>query len=170
MMHTGAIMDYIFGFGTKFAVQILGLVAFGIVSIAPHAALAQANAKTSGANVNVSVSGLRNVKGQLMVCLTKNPKAFPDCSKDPSSIKKLVAANKAGSFTFQNVAPGTYAVAIVHDENSNNKMDLSLFIPKEGFAFSRNPTITVGPPKFKSAAFAVGSNEVSQAIKMKYMF
>jgi uncharacterized protein (DUF2141 family) len=170
MMHTGAIMDYTFGFGTKSAVQILGLAAFGIISLAPSIGQAQTSAKTSGVDVTVSVAGLRNVKGQLMVCLTKNPKAFPDCSKDPSSIKKLVAASKAGNFVFQNVAPGTYAIAIVHDENNNNKMDLSLFIPKEGFAFSRNPTITVGPPKFKSAAFAVAGIDVSQAIKMKYMF
>jgi uncharacterized protein (DUF2141 family) len=110
------------------------------------------------------------MKGQLMVCLTKNPKAFPDCSKDASAIKKLVPAAQSSSFSFENVASGTYAIAIVHDENKNNKMDLRLFIPKEGFAFSRNPTITVGPPTFKSAAFVVGEADASQSVKMKYMF
>ncbi len=123
-----------------------------------------------GASVDVSVTGMRNHKGQLMVCLTKNPKAFPDCSKDVGAIKKLVPAAQAGNFSFYNISPGTYAIAIVHDENKNDKMDLSLFIPKEGFAFSRNPTITVGPPKFKSAAFMVGSADVKQLVKMKYMF
>ncbi|MGB5077156.1 MAG: DUF2141 domain-containing protein [Sphingorhabdus sp.] len=123
-----------------------------------------------GTVVNVSVSGMRNVKGQLMVCLTRNPKGFPDCSKDSTAIKKLVPAAQAQNFAFDGVAPGTYAIAIVHDENKNNKMDLRLFIPKEGFAFSRNPTITVGPPKFKSAAFVVGSTETKQSVKMKYMF
>jgi uncharacterized protein (DUF2141 family) len=122
------------------------------------------------ASVEVSVSGLRNMKGQLMVCLTKNPKGFPDCTKDASAAKKMVPAAQAASFSFHGITPGTYAIAIVHDENKNNKMDLSLFIPKEGFAFSRNPTITVGPPKFKSAAFAVGAADVKQSVKMKYMF
>jgi uncharacterized protein (DUF2141 family) len=125
---------------------------------------------SEGTVLDVSVSGLRNVKGQLMVCLTNNPKAFPDCSKDTNAIKKLVPALQANGFTFDNITPGTYAIAVVHDENRNNKMDLSLFIPKEGFAFSRNPTITVGPPKFKSAAFVVGSADAKQAVKMKYMF
>ncbi len=105
-----------------------------------------------------------------MVCLTRNPKAFPDCSKDASAIKKLVPAADAADIRFSGIAPGTYAVAIVHDENRNNKMDLSLFIPKEGFAFSRNPGIGMGPPKFKSAAFVVGTTNEKLAIKMKYLF
>ena len=65
-------------------------------------------------------------------------------------------------------ANGTYAIAVVHDENSNNKMDLAIFLPKEGFGFSRNPTITVGAPSFKSASFAV-TGDTAQSIKMKYM-
>ena len=123
----------------------------------------------AGVDVSLNVSGLRNVKGQLMVCLTKNPKAFPDCSKDPSAIKKLVPASSAANVAFSGITPGTYAAALVHDENANNKMDLRLFLPKEGFAFSRNPAIGMGPPKFKSAAFAVGNVDVKQAVKMKYM-
>ncbi|MFC4291406.1 DUF2141 domain-containing protein [Sphingorhabdus arenilitoris] len=122
------------------------------------------------ANVTVSVTNLRNQKGQLMVCLTKNPKAFPDCSKDASALKKLVPAGSASNIVFSGVEAGTYAVAIVHDENNNNKMDLRIFIPREGFAFSRNPKIGMGPPKFKSASFAVGSANVTQSVKMKYMF
>ncbi len=122
------------------------------------------------ADIKLNVDGLRNAKGQLMVCLTKNPKAFPDCTKDGSAIKKLVPASAASHVTFSNIVPGTYAVAIVHDENGNNKMDLRLFIPREGFAFSRNPAIRMGPPKFGSASFVVGDEDISQSVKMKYMF
>lgn len=160
-MRIGGIMDFISGFGTKCAAPILVL---GILLMT-----SSVNA-TDGSSVNVSISGMRNLKGQIMICLTKNAKAFPDCSKDADALKKLVSASNASSILFSDVAAGTYAVAIVHDENRNNKMDLSLFIPKEGFAFSRNPTITVGPPKFKSAAFVVGDDDVKQSVKMKYMF
>jgi uncharacterized protein (DUF2141 family) len=123
----------------------------------------------TGVDVTLNVSGLRSTKGQLMVCLTKNPKAFPDCSKDASAIKKLLPASQAGTVVFSNIAAGTYAAAIVHDENGNNKMDLRIFIPREGFAFSRNPAIRMGPPKFGSASFSVSSADVSQSVKMKYM-
>jgi uncharacterized protein (DUF2141 family) len=118
--------------------------------------------------VDVSVTGLRSTKGQVLVCLTTNPKAFPDCSKDKGSVRMAVKAADAGDFAVHAPAAGTYAIAVVHDENSNNKLDTAIFLPKEGFGFSRNPTITVGPPSFKSASFAV-SGDMRQSIKMKYM-
>lgn len=108
------------------------------------------------------------MKGQVLVCLTTNPKAFPDCSKDRASVRMAVKAADAHDFAVHAPATGTYAIAVVHDENSNNKMDVAIFLPKEGFGFSRNPTITVGPPSFKSASFAV-AGDMRQSIKMKYM-
>jgi uncharacterized protein (DUF2141 family) len=121
------------------------------------------------ASLEVSVSGLRNKKGNVLVCLTANSKAFPDCSKDPNAQKRSVKAIAAGSISFADVAAGTYALSLIHDENGNGKLDTSLAIPSEGFGFSRNPKITFGPPKFNSAAFAI-SGAASQSVKMKYMF
>jgi uncharacterized protein (DUF2141 family) len=119
--------------------------------------------------VDVSVTGLRSAKGNVLICLTANPKHFPDCGKDPKAMKQSVAASHAGAIQFSNVAPGTYALALVHDENANNKMDVAVFLPKEGFAFSRNPAVVFGPPKFGAAQFKVGLGEVSQKVTMKYM-
>jgi uncharacterized protein (DUF2141 family) len=118
--------------------------------------------------LTISIDGLRNQKGQILVCLTANQKAFPDCSKDTSSVRMAVPANEAGEFTVSVPRSGTFAIAVVHDENSNNKMDKAIFLPKEGFGFSRNPTITTGPPRFSSASFAVNGAQ-SQSIKMRYM-
>ena len=118
--------------------------------------------------VEVSVTGLRNTKGQLLVCLTANPKAFPDCSKDKASVRMAVKAVDAGNFVIHAPADGTYAIAVVHDENANNRMDMALFLPKEGFGFSRNPAIGMGAPSFKSASFAV-TGDMRQSIRMKYM-
>jgi uncharacterized protein (DUF2141 family) len=132
--------------------------------LAPIAAAASAPPPT----VDVQISGLRSAKGQILVCLTTNPKAFPDCSKDKASVRMAVKAANAGDFKVAAPAAGTYAIAVVHDENSNNKMDMALFLPKEGFGFSRNPTITVGAPSFKSASFTI-TGDTRQTIKMKYM-
>jgi len=118
--------------------------------------------------VEVSVTGLRSAKGQLLVCLTKNPRAFPDCSKDKTSVRMAVKAADAGRFDVHAPANGTYAIALVHDENGNNKMDKAIFLPREGFGFSRNPAITMGPPSFRSASFAV-AGDMHQSIRMKYM-
>jgi uncharacterized protein (DUF2141 family) len=120
------------------------------------------------ASVDVNLTGLRSTKGQVLVCMTAIPKQFPDCSKDKNAVRLVVKAANAAQFSLAVPGPGTYAIALVHDENGNNKMDMRLFLPKEGFGFSRNPAIGMGPPKFKSASFTV-SGDTAQAIKMKYM-
>lgn len=104
-----------------------------------------------------------------MVCLTADPKAFPDCRKDGNAHKRQVAAASAKNIHFADIAPGTYAISLIHDENGNGKLDTAIMIPNEGFGFSRNPTITFGPPKFKSASFPVGNGDTIQSVKMKYM-
>ena len=45
---------------------------------------------------------------------------------------------------------------------------MALFLPKEGFGFSRNPAIGMGAPSFKSASFVV-TGDTRQSIRMKYM-
>ena len=127
------------------------------------------NATPLTSTLDVGIHGLRSMKGNVLVCVTANPKFFPDCSKDPKSHRAKVAANNAGNVSFPGLTKGTYAVALIHDENGNSKMDMAIFLPKEGFGFSRNPVILTGPPKFKAAAFEIDADEVSQKVKMKYM-
>lgn len=163
MTHIGGIMVYISGFGTRYAALILAL------AIGAAALTSAAEATESPAALEVSISGLRNMKGNVLVCVTANPRFFPDCSKDPKSFRATVPARDSAQVSFRGIAQGTYAIALVHDENSNSKMDMAIFLPKEGFGFSRNPAIVTGPPKFKAAAFAIDAAEVSQQVKMKYM-
>jgi uncharacterized protein (DUF2141 family) len=127
------------------------------------------SADPATSTLDVSVYGLRSMKGNVLVCVTANPKYFPDCSKDPKSHRAKVAASDAGKVSFDGLTQGTYAVALLHDENANSKMDMAVFLPKEGFGFSRNPAVVTGPPKFKAAAFLIDADEVSQRVKMKYM-
>jgi uncharacterized protein (DUF2141 family) len=126
-------------------------------------------ASAPSATLEVSVAGLRSAKGNVLVCLTSNPKFFPDCGKDPAGIKRAVTAAQARLVHFDAVTPGRYAIALIHDENANNKMDMAIFLPREGFGFSRNPMIVMGPPKFSQALFPVIEGGNTQAITIKYM-
>jgi uncharacterized protein (DUF2141 family) len=155
-------MGFISGFGTGFAARTL-VLAIGMLNVMAL------SASPTTSTLDVSIQGLRSMKGNVLVCVTANPKFFPDCSKDPKSHRAKVAANNAGNVSFPGLAKGTYAVALIHDENGNSKMDMAIFLPKEGFGFSRNPVVVAGPPKFKAAAFAIDADEVSQRVKMKYM-
>lgn len=128
-----------------------------------------AAASAVSASIDLDITGLRSEKGNVLVCLSANPEYFPDCTKDKNARKLKVAATDADSIQIPRVKPGTYAVALVHDENANGKMDLRLFLPREGFGFSRNPKIGMGPPKFKSAQFTVGADDAHYAVHMKYI-
>jgi uncharacterized protein (DUF2141 family) len=123
---------------------------------------------TLNSSLDVSIAGKRSAKGNLLVCLTANPKAFPDCSKDPKARTAKLAATNA-TVSFDGLAPGAYAISMIHDENANGKMDVRVFLPKEGFGFSRNPAITFGPPKFGAASFQVSEGANNQMVKLRYM-
>ncbi|MEQ1548455.1 MAG: DUF2141 domain-containing protein, partial [Chakrabartia sp.] len=62
--------------------------------------------------LDVAVSGLRSTKGNVLICLTANPKTFPDCGKDPKAVKLMIAAGKAQAIRFSGIAPGTYALSL----------------------------------------------------------
>lgn len=115
---------------------------------------------------DLEVTNLRNAKGVLQICLTARPDSFPDCRDDPRAISRTISAAHPAT-SFEGLASANYAVAVIHDANSNKKLDTMMGIPKEGFGFSRNPTITFGPPKFTSASFPLDG--AKQQVKMKYM-
>jgi uncharacterized protein (DUF2141 family) len=121
------------------------------------------------ATIKVTVSDLRNTKGVVRACLTPDKDDFPKCRKT-SANSVVVSAGKTVSLSFAGVKPGRYAIALLHDENNNNKADRALMMmPKEGFGFSRDAKVRMGPPSFESAAFTVEGGTSSQSIRMRYL-
>lgn len=107
------------------------------------------------------------MKGVIRVCMTSKAKGFPNSCADN---RQVVNASDPVDLTFSNTAPGSYAIAVIHDENNNGKMDLAMgLMPREGFGFSRDAKVGMGPPSFKSAAFDVNGGTINQTIHMRYM-
>lgn len=127
-------------------------------------------ATVDSADIDVTVTNLRSAKGKVIACLTPYAEGFPKCG-GPRSVEITVPADAAQiHFKFPAVAPGRYAIALLHDENGNGKMDKSLMlIPKEGYGFSRDAPVRMAPPKFEAAAFDVNGEPVRQTIRMRYM-
>ena len=121
-----------------------------------------------GATLDLSFENVRNTRGVIRICLTANRRHFPDCSGDSAARTLSIPASQAGA-RFTGLAAGTYAISLIHDENGNGRMDMTLMMPREGFGFSRNPRIGMGPPRFDAAAFAVGSDPVRQQVRVRYM-
>ncbi|CAH0498328.1 DUF2141 domain-containing protein [Novosphingobium sp. CECT 9465] len=121
--------------------------------------------------IAIDLTGLRNRTGMIHVCMTAKPKSFPKgCDTDPDRRVASAKASDTGPMVLHNVPSGRYAIAVLHDENSNSKMDMALFLPKEGYAFSRNAPIRMAPPKFDAAAFEVlPGKPVHMTLKVRYI-
>jgi len=142
----------------------------GNYAAAETVSVTAAEAPSSTATISVTATNLRSAKGVVRACMTTNPKRFPKCRGDENAYSKTVPAGQTVSFSFTGVKPGRYAIALLHDENNNGKADRALMmIPKEGFGFSRDAKVRMGPPKFTSAAFDVAVEDQALTIKMRYM-
>ena len=118
--------------------------------------------------MTIDIVGLRDARGVVRLCLTRNPKDFPDC-KGPDAVHATVKATTTlVRYTFQSVHPGTYALGTFHDANANGKLDTMMGMPKEGFAFSRNPPMKPRAPRFNEASFQ-GNGPPLLPLKMKYV-
>ena len=70
---------------------------------------------------------------------------------------------------FENLDPGTYSVLLIHDENGNGKLDKMMAMPREGFAFSRNPALRMGPPRYQDVFVSVPKGASEQRLHVKYL-
>lgn len=127
-------------------------------------------AGTTQGEVTVTVTKLRSAKGQILACLTTDPRAFPQCENDSNARSLILPAREGMVLNFGRVPEGRYAIALIHDENGNGKLDKHLVIPREGFGFSRNAPVAFGPPSFNSASFTMDGDDHHEAIRVRYLF
>ncbi|MBF2063839.1 MAG: DUF2141 domain-containing protein [Calothrix sp. C42_A2020_038] len=128
---------------------------------------AQANFK---GNLNVEIEGLRSNAGQVCISLFGSSKGFPDKGKFALHDKCFQITEIPFMIKFKGLKAGNYAIVLMHDENSNQSMDMdNLGMPREGFGFSQNPEITNRAPKFRESAFLVAGPETNIKINMNYM-
>lgn len=116
------------------------------------------------------MTDLRSSKGEVLACLTARPDAFPECNRDPHARTLRIAAARSIVLDFGQVPAGRYAISLFHDENGNGRLDKRLMIPREGYGFSRNAPVMMGPPRFASAVFAVDATGHHETIRMRYIF
>ena len=125
-----------------------------------------ATTATQAANLEVSVTALRSEAGTVHVALYDSVETFPNGQQ--YLVDRVVSA-KTGVAAFVGLKPGTYAIAIYHDENGNNDFDQNFIgFPSEGYAFSNGAKAFLGPPDFVDAAFEVGPESTGITIPMTY--
>lgn len=123
------------------------------------------------ASLEVIVTGLKDPQGTVEVGLYHGKDSFPRA--EGATMGESIAADTARDGTFRvlfpDVKPGSYAVAVYHDQNHNGKLDKGLFgIPSEGYGFSNDAKGFMGPPGFESAAFQVDEFPAIISVQLSY--
>lgn len=121
--------------------------------------------------LTIEFTELRNGTGFLAVSIFSKEqiKAFPgEADKAARSYYISLEGRTELTLTVDDLAPTTYAIAVMHDEDGDRKMKTNLVgIPQEGFGFSNNPKVFFGAPAFKRAEFDPRDTS-SINIKLKY--
>ncbi|WEK44240.1 MAG: DUF2141 domain-containing protein [Candidatus Sphingomonas colombiensis] len=120
------------------------------------------------APLDLSFTNLRSDKGMVRICITIVPKNFPACRDEQHAVTRSIPA-ATRHLRIEGLPAGDYAVAVIHDENGNGKLDTFAGIPREGFGFSRNPAIGFGPPSFAAARFTLDGAGATQEIRLRYL-
>jgi uncharacterized protein (DUF2141 family) len=125
----------------------------------------------NGIDLEIKVTGLKDVVGQVSVNLFNDESGFPEDSKKAFLYQTIDVKSENESVYFRNIPSGHYAFAVLHDANENGVMEKNLLgIPKEGFAFSNNYKPLVKSPSFSQASFILGEKDTVLIVEMIYMF
>lgn len=125
--------------------------------------------QTMTCSLSVAIAGLKNSQGQVRFSLFNSAEGFPGSGERAIAQGSTSATDAPPIFTFENLQPGSYAVAVFHDVNGDGILNRGLMgIPTEGFGFSKNPKILMGAPSFKRAAITIDSDSLEICIQLKY--
>lgn len=134
-------------------------------------------AQNGRATITVHISGLKGAEGVALITLYDTAESW---LKVPKAIQVLRMKITGATMTveYKGVKPGTYAVSVIHDANSNNEMDMRWLPwpqPREGSAISNDPRDAVaaagampGPPQWDGARFGVTAAGATVKATMKY--
>lgn len=123
-----------------------------------------------GADLVVKVVELRNLRGKVGCQVFASADGFP--SEDAKAfVGTSVAASKNDVVCkFTGLAPGRYAVSVMHDEDGDGELDSNFFgVPTEGYGASNNKLPALSPPDFAASSFEVKAGETKTIqIRLKY--
>jgi uncharacterized protein (DUF2141 family) len=120
-------------------------------------------------NLTVTISGLKTQQGQICLSLFSNGQGFPGQGDRAIQARCVRATEAPLTISFENLAAGSYAIAVFHDVNDDGVLNRNLLgIPTEGFGFSRNPRILAGAPRFGDSAVLVAGAETNIQIQLLY--
>lgn len=148
----------------------------GVRAVAWLAVLVLANlqavvsAQSPCPGIHVNILNIKNSTGTIACALFESPDGFPHEFLSSATNVMVIKIRKAQArCDFEDIPPGTYAMAVIHDENMNGKLDINwLGIPREGYGFSRDAKGLVGTPSFSAASFPYDGASLDLTMSLHY--
>lgn len=143
----------------KFIISLAVLLSF----------LGTGNVKAQVAELVVEIGNIRDAEGQIALTLFASADGFP--MQPEKAARYVFVPAKAGSVSIRvaDLQFGTYAIAVLHDANRNERMDFNfLGMPKEGSGSSNDVRNFFSGPDFSQAKFDFRPGKEDLRIRMFY--
>ncbi|MFY0604109.1 MAG: DUF2141 domain-containing protein [Flavobacteriaceae bacterium] len=112
-------------------------------------------------SVTATVVNVTSNKGKVSFALY-NKATF---MRQPLQSKNAKIVDGKSTVTFENLAPGEYAIICFHDKNDNDKMDFQENgMPMEDYGATNN-VMTFGPPTYDNSKFTLSNENLVFEIK-----
>lgn len=120
--------------------------------------------------IHVKILNIRNSTGTVACALFESPEGFPiEFLRSATNVMIIKIRKSQARCDFEDIPPGTYAMAVIHDENMDGKLDTNwLGIPTEGYGFSNDARGPLGAPPFSAASFSYDGKNVELTMSLHY--
>ena len=97
------------------------------------------SAQPSQPGIHVEILGIRNSMGAVACALFEAPEGFPtEFLRFATNIMMVKVRATKATCDFEDIAPGTYALAVIHDENRDGKLATDwVGVPEEDTPFRK---------------------------------
>ena len=127
-------------------------------------------AQVTKGNLKVVVNNIKSKTGQVGFFIFNSAETFPTHTEKALLSGFVKTAGNSVEYTFANLAFGTYAIYVFHDEDNDNKLKTNFIgMPKEGMGVSKNAKGHFGPPKYDDAKIDFNKPEQTIAITLIYL-
>lgn len=129
-----------------------------------------ASAQSPCPGIHVKILDIRNSTGAVACALFEAPEGFPaEYLHFATNIMMIKVRNTQARCDFLDIPPGTYALAVIHDEDMDGKLGANwLGVPTEGYGFSNDAKALTGPPSFEAASFPYDGKTLDLTISLHY--
>lgn len=141
-----------------------------IAALALAAIAAPAPAQTPCPGIHVKILDIRNSTGSVACALFESAHGFPvEFLRSATNVMVIKIRDSQARCHFEGIPPGTYALAVIHDENVDGKLATNLLgIPTEGYGFSNDARAWFGAPTFEAASFRYDGGNLEMTITLHY--